>query len=289
MKKSIDKIYKLILLSVAAFILAIAVESVFNVEQIVPGGVTGIGILLQYITKGRFGLVEGIPIWVTNLALNIPLFIVGFMVLSKDSMGKTVYTTVALSFFMAILPELHILTADRPINILVGGMLFGIAYGIMFRLNASSGGADLLALIVNRFRRDISIPVILAIIDIAIVIAGAIVLGLENIIYAAIAIFVSTKVSDRIVQGLRQGKMAYIISSRSREIRDYIISGICRGVTLVDVHGGYLDAERVMIISVLSSRQLVELKDKIKEIDEKAFLIVGQVTEVFGEGFTKMT
>lgn len=289
MKKVLDHIYALMQLSVAAFILAIAVESVFNVKQVVPGGVTGIGILLQYITRGRFGLMEGIPIWITNIALNIPLFIAGFRVLSRDSMKRTVYTTLALSFFMAIMPELDILTGDKAVDILVGGMLFGIAYGIMFRLNASSGGADLLALIVNRFRRDISIPVILAIIDIAIVIAGAIVLGIENIIYAAIAIFVSTKVSDRIVQGLRQGKMAYIISSKSREIRDYIISGICRGVTLVDVHGGYKDTDRVMIISVLSSRQLVGLKDKIREIDENAFLIVGQVTEVFGEGFTKIT
>ncbi len=289
MEKVRDKVYTVVLLTLSALILAIGVESVFNIEKVVTGGVTGIGILLQYLTRGQFGLTEGIPIWVTNLIFNIPLFISGFRVLPRDSMIKTVYTTIALSGFLAVLPEFDILTGDKPVNILVGGILFGVSYGIMFRLNASSGGADLLALIVNHFRRDISIPVILAIIDIGIVLAGAVVLGSDNLIYASIAIFVSTKVADRMVQGLRQGKMAYIISTKSEEIRTHIINGICRGVTLVDVRGGYLQQQRVMILSVLSSRQLVKLKDKIREIDENAFLIVGQITEVFGEGFTKIT
>lgn len=289
MGKKAQYVYELLLLAVAAFILSVAVESLFNAEQIVPGGVTGIGILLQSITHDRFGLAQGIPIWFTNLACNIPLFIGGFRLLSRDSMIKTIYTTTLLSVFLAILPRYEILTDNRLLNILVGGFLFGMAYGIMFRLNASSGGVDLLALILNHFRRDISIPVILAIIDIGIVTAGAVALGLENIMYAAIAIVISAKVADRIVQGFRQGKMAYIISSQSDAIKNYIISGICRGVTLVDVRGGYSASGRVMIISVLSSRQLVELKEKIIEIDENAFLIVGQITEVFGEGFTKMT
>ncbi len=283
MKKSKDILAAYLLLTLGAFIMSVGVEDVFNVEQIVSGGVTGLGIVIEALTAGK------VPIWVTNIACNIPLFIVGIKVLDKISMIRTVYTTIVCTFFMAVLPVFHILTNDRLVNMLLGGILFGIAYGIFFRLRASSGGADLLALIVNRFRRDISTPVILAIIDVAIVLAGAVVFGIENILYAIIVIFISTKVSDRIIQGFRQGKMIYLISERSAEIKDYILNHINRGVTVLDAKGGYRNKDRVMIISVLSSRQLVELKDKIKEMDDKAFLIISQITDVFGEGFTKIT
>lgn len=108
-------------------------------------------------------------------------------------------------------------------------------------------------------------------------------------LYAIIAIMIATKLSDVIVQGLRHGKLVYIISSRCEDIKAYIMNEIGRGVTVLDTRGGYTNEARLMMISVLSSRQLVELKDKIKEIDEKSFLVVGQISEVFGEGFTKFT
>ncbi len=283
MKSKKDIVAEYFLLAVGAFIMSVGVESVFNEEQIVSGGVTGLGIIIEALSFGK------VPVWITNLACNIPLFIAGVKVLDRTSMKRTVYTTILSTIFMATLPVFPILTDDTLVNMLLGGMLYGISYGILFRYKASSGGADLLALIVGRFRRDISTPVILAVIDITIVLAGAVVFGVENILYAIVVIFISTKVADRIIQGLRQGKMIYLISERSGEIKDYIINNIHRGVTILNAKGGYKNKDRVMIISVLSSRQLVELKDKIREIDDKSFLIICQITDVFGEGFTKIT
>ena len=172
---------------------------------------------------------------------------------------------------------------------ILGGVMFGCAYGLMFRQNASSGGVDLMALILNHLRHDIGAPLFLGGIDLAIVVAGGLAFGFENMLYAVIAIAISTKLSDVIVQGLRHGKLVYIISSHCEEIKACIMNEIGRGVTVLNTRGGYTNEGRVMIISVLSSRQLVELKDKIRTIDENSFLIVGQVTEVFGEGFTKFS
>jgi uncharacterized membrane-anchored protein YitT (DUF2179 family) len=284
MKKNLEIYTKL---TIAAFLLSAAIQWIFNAEQIVPGGVTGIGIIIENITSDISGV--KIPVWLTNIVINIPLFICGYRILDRESMIKTVYTTVASTVFMAAIPEVPLVTGDRLLNMITGGTMLGISYGIMFRNNSSSGGVDLIALIINKSKPYIRPPVILGIIDVIIVAAGGIAFGIENMLYAIIAILISAKLSDRIIQGFRQGKIAYIISSHCEEIRKYIINDIKRGVTLLDTRGGYANDPRVMIISVLSSRELVKLKDKIMEIDDEYFLIITSVTEVFGEGFTNLT
>lgn len=280
MNNSLKAIGTYILLTFAAFLMSMGVIWIFNSEQIVPGGVTGIGIIIENIFT--------VPVWITNLIINIPLFICGYFILDKISMIRTAYTTVASTIFMALIPELPLLTADRLLNMIIGGTMFGCAYGIMFRLNSSSGGVDLMALILNHLRRDIGAHLFLGGMDLIIIAAGGVAFGIENMVYAIIAIIISTRLSDRIIQGFRQGMLAYIISEKSFEIKNYITDEIERGVTVLDARGGYTNESRVLMISVLSSRQLVELKEKIKEIDEKSFLIVGQITEVFGEGFTNL-
>lgn len=277
------------LLTVAAFLMSLGVVWIFNSEQIVPGGVTGIGIIIENLTKGMGNGETGIPVWLSNLVINIPLFICGYFLLEKKSMIRTAYTTAVSTVFMAAIPTFPLATQDKLLNMILGGVMFGCAYGLMFRQNASSGGVDLMALILNHLRHDIGAPLFLGRIDLAIVVAGGLAFGFENMLYAVIAIAISTKLSDVIVQGLRHGKLVYIISSHCEEIKACIMNEIGRGVTVLNTRGGYTNEGRVMIISVLSSRQLVELKDKIRTIDENSFLIVGQVTEVFGEGFTKFS
>ena len=277
------------LLTVAAFLMSLGVVWIFNSEQIVPGGVTGIGIIIENLTKGMGNGETGIPVWLSNLVINIPLFICGYFLLEKKSMIRTAYTTAVSTVFMAAIPTFPLATQDKLLNMILGGVMFGCAYGLMFRQNASSGGVDLMALILNHLRHYIGAPLFLGGIDLAIVVAGGLAFGFENMLYAVSAIAISTKLSDMIVQGLRHGKLVYIISSHCEEIKACIMNEIGRGVTVLNTRGGYTNEGRVMIISVLSSRQLVELKDKIRTIDENSFLIVGQVTEVFGEGFTKFS
>lgn len=280
MKNLTEKVVLYALLTAATFVMSLGVIWIFNTEQIVPGGVTGIGIIIENLVS--------VPVWITNLVINIPLFICGYFILEKKSMIRTAYTTALSTLFMAIIPEMPLLTNDRLLNMIIGGTMFGFAYGIMFRLNSSSGGVDLMALILNHYRRDIGAHLFLGGIDLIIIVAGGLAFGIENMVYAIIAIIISTRLSDRIIQGFRQGKLAYIISERCNEIKSYITEEIERGVTVIDAKGGYTGKPRVLMISVLSSRQLVDLKEKIKEIDKNSFLVVGQITEVFGEGFTNL-
>ena len=203
MNKNRETIETYVLLTVAAFLMSLGVVWIFNSEQIVPGGVTGIGIIIENLTEN---MGTGIPVWLTNLVINVPLFIWGYFLLDRKSMVRTAYTTVISTAFLAVIPAFPLATHDRLLNMILGGVIFGCAYGLMFRLNASSGGVDLMALILNHMRNDIGAPLFLGGIDIVIVIAGGIAFGLENMLYAVIAIVISTKLSDMIVQGIRHGK-----------------------------------------------------------------------------------
>ena len=238
------------LLTVAAFLMSLGVVWIFNSEQIVPGGVTGIGIIIENLTKGMGNGEAGIPVWLSNLVINIPLFICGYFLLEKKSMIRTAYTTAVSTVFMAAIPTFPLATQDKLLNMILGGVMFGCAYGLMFRQNASSGGVDLMALILNHLRHDIGAPLFLGGIDLAIVVAGGLAFGFENMLYAVIAIAISTKLSDVIVQGLRHGKLVYIISSHCEEIKACIMNEIGRGVTVLNTSGGYTNEGRVMIISV---------------------------------------
>ena len=227
------------LLTVAAFLMSLGVVWIFNSEQIVPGGVTGIGIIIENLTKGMGNGETGIPVWLSNLVINIPLFICGYFLLEKKSMIRTAYTTAVSTVFMAAIPTFSLATQDKLLNMILGGVMFGCAYGLMFRQNASSGGVDLMALILNHLRHDIGAPLFLGGIDLAIVVAGGLAFGFENMLYAVIAIAISTKLSDVIVQGLRHGKLVYIISSHCGEIKACIMNEIGRGVTVLNTRGGY--------------------------------------------------
>ena len=138
--------------------MSLGVVWIFNSEQIVPGGVTGIGIIIENLTEN---MGTGIPVWLTNLVINVPLFIWGYFLLDRKSMVRTAYTTVISTAFLAVIPALPLATHDRLLNMILGGVIFGCAYGLMFRLNASSGGVDLMALILNHMRNDIGAPLFL--------------------------------------------------------------------------------------------------------------------------------
>lgn len=163
----------------------------------------------------------------------------------------------------------------------------GAGLGLIFASYASSGGTDLMATLINRKIRYISIPKIMAIIDGIIVIAGAFVFGVEKGIYAIIAIYIVTKVSDTIMEGPNRAKQIYIISDKYDEIGNYILENINRGVTYIQSRGAYTKKEKNMIMCVVSSKEMVKIKQNLYRIDENAICFVGDIREAFGEGFTK--
>jgi uncharacterized membrane-anchored protein YitT (DUF2179 family) len=156
---------------------------------------------------------------------------------------------------------------------------------LVFSAYASTGGTDLLASIIHKYRRHISVPFILTFIDGAIVVLGALVFGLGNALYAIIAIYITTKVSDGLLEGLKFAKMAFIISDDYDRIAQEIMTTLDRGVTGLSSTGMYSNKDRKMLFCVVSKKEIVKITEIAKRIDKNSFVIVNDVREVMGEGF----
>ena len=247
------------LMTVGAFLMAFSVVVYFNPLELVTGGVTGLAILFDHLFH--------IPMWLVNAAVNVPLFIIGYKVLGKLVFYRTVYATVCLSVFLGLIRPLPLLTGD----VLVDGLC----------------GADMTAQIINRRISHISVPKLMAIVDGIIILAGIGVFGLRNGIYAMIVLFVMTKVSDLVLEGPNHAKLIYIISTEEKILTEYIIGQLGRGVTKIPASGGYTGSPKQILLCALSSKEMVNVKRKISEVDDRAICFVGDIREAYGEGFTK--
>lgn len=260
------------------FVMSVAVVMCFDKAEVVVGGATGLAIIFKSLFD--------IPMWVVNVTFNLPLFIIGFKVLDRQSFVRTLVSNALLTVYLAAMPQLDILTGDLLVDIILGSVLMGIGLGFVFRAYASSGGTDLMATLINHWVGYMSVPKIMAVIDGIIVLVGVGVFGLTKGIYALIAIFIVTKVSDGMVEGPGRAKLLYIISGASEEISQYITNVVGRGATKIQVTGAFTDNEKNMLMCVVSSREMVKIKQKTYQIDPLAICFVGDIREAFGEGFT---
>lgn len=261
--------------------MAVAVVVYFDAIGIVTGGVTGIAIIIKQYAN--------IPMWIVNTVLNVPLFFIGIKRFGIRRFIKTVYATFMLSFFLGIIPKLDILTGDKLADVIVGAFFMGSGIGIILLQGASSGGADLLAVLLHKRFMYWSVPRILLIIDGVIVLAGVTVFGIKIGVYAIIAVYVVTKVSDNIIDGFGRKKLIYIISRETEAIVTYISTTLERGASCIDITGAYTKIPREMIMCVANKHEMVEMKKKVYEIDENAICFIGDIREAFGEGFTKLS
>ena len=260
-------------------LMAIAVTSFFDTTGVVTGGVTGVAIIFKKLFNA--------PMWVVNGCINIPLFILGYKILDKETFIRSLVATVGLTFFLGIIPQLNIRTGDLLVDVIFGAVIMGGGLGLILGAYASSGGTDFMATMINKKISYISVPKIMAVIDAVIVLAGAGVFGIYKGMYALIAIYITTKVSDAVVAGPGKAAMMYIITNSENEIMDYITGTVGRGATWIQVVGAYTKNSHKMIICVVSDREMVKIKQQIYKIDKNAICFIGEIREAFGEGFTK--
>lgn len=270
---------QIVLLVVGTFVMAVAVVCYFDQIGVVAGGVTGLAIIFERLWY--------VPMWIVNLLFNIPLFLIGYRVFEKRILGRMIAGTVLLTVFLGIIPSCNILTGDLLVDVIVGSVLMGLGLGFVFLGQASTGGVDLLSTIINRRVRYISIPKIMGLLDGVIVFAGAAAFGIKKGIYALIAVYIIQRIADAIMEGPNHAKMLYIITKEEAACAEYIINKIERGVTFIPVNGAYTNVPKRMILSVVSGKEMVQIKQKIYQIDENAICFVGDIREAFGEGFTK--
>lgn len=265
------------LITAGAFIMGFAIKNMFDPISLVTGGVTGIAIILKSLA--------GIPLWLTNTLCNIPLFFAAWKIKGWRFIKRTAVATGALSLSLYVIPEIPFLMEDLLLTSLFGGIISGLGTGLVFLFQATTGGTDMLAALLQRKLRHYSIAQIMQVLDAGVVLAGAAVFGVRYALYALIAIYGIAKVSDGLLEGLKFSKQAYIISDQYREIAKAVMTRMDRGVTAVDAVGMYSGQNKKLLFCVVSKKEIVILREIVAEFDKKAFVIVSDVREVFGEGF----
>ena len=282
MKKSVFNYFLLqsLGLLVGCIFMSIGINMFFKPYTIAPGGLSGLSLVLGKLT--------GLPISVVMLAIGIPLIIFSIKILGiKDSI-KTLVGMTVFSIILEVTSSLSNfdVTKDVLLCSISGALCLGVGLGIILKMDASTGGTDLIALMLNRAFPSIPLSKFMIILDGMVVIsAGIASKNLETALYSGVALYIIVKIVDAIVSGLNYSKAFMIISNQADSLRDGITKELDRGVTFLQGKGGYTNEEKNVLLVVVSKNQEVHLKKVIKNIDPLAFIIVSDVHEVLGQGF----
>ena len=280
-KKS--KLLEYLMIIVGTGLMALAINSVFDASGMVTGGFSGVAIIVKAWTKGVID--GGIPLWVTNIGLNVPLFLIGWKIHGFSSVKQALIGDISLSAWLAFPPVWNLAGDDLLLAALYGGVIQGVGIGLVFLGGGTTGGTDMMAAIIQKYLKHYSIAQIMQIIDAGVVLVGMYVFGIHKALYAIIAVYLVTKVSDGLIEGLKFSKTAYIITGKPDEISNMIINDLDRGVTGINAKGMYSGQDKLMLFCVVNKKEIVMLKEKVDEIDPAAFVIVTDAREVHGEGF----
>ena len=249
-------------------------------NQIAPGGITGVGMIVNHLA--------GLPVGVVSLALNIPLFLAGYRTMGRVFAFRSLVATILLSVFIDVLP-LKPMTTDPLLGTLFGGVLLGIGLGLIMRGGATSGGSDMIARMVHRRFQFISVGSFLFAIDFAVVTAAGFLIGTTEALYALINIFLTAKVMDAVIIGFTGNKACFVISDRWEAISARILKEMDRGVTQLSSRGAYSGTERPTLLCVISRSEIMAFKRILREEDENAFVIIVEAHEAIGDGFSGLT
>lgn len=264
-------------------LLATGIKCIFDPIGLVTGGFTGIAIIVKQMTGHIIS--GGIPLWLTNILLNVPVFLVALHVKGKAFIGRTAAATLLLSAWLYILPEWDLVKGDYTLAAVYGGVICGAAMGLIFLARATTGGTDMVAALIQHLLPHYSIAQIMQILDGLIVLMGLYFFGVQPAMYSIVAIFIVSKISDALMEGFKFSKAAFIITDKYEQVAKHIMEDLDRGVTGLNAKGMYSQKEKCMLYCVVSPKEIVALKEAVLEIDKKAFVIVIDAHEVLGEGF----
>ena len=275
----------LIIIIIGATIIAFAVKYIFDPSGLVTGGVSGLAIVIRYLT-GHYWTYE-VPLWLSNVILNVPIFLFAWYTDGFKSIIRTGTAWVIMTIELYLFPEYSFIPDNLLLTAIYGGIAFGVGTGLLLIARATTGGTDMLGNTISKYLRHISVGKLIEILDGLIVIVGAFVFDVEHTLYAIISVFVMGRVCDYIIDRGKKAKIAMIISSHPDEISKAILQELDRGVTSIGAIGEYSGNPKKLLICVCTKRDIPDVKDIVKEYDKKAFFIVGNVSEAMGEGFVE--
>lgn len=249
-------------------------------NNIVSGGIVGVAMIFNELLP--------VPVGVTTIILNIPLFVIAWRYFGLDFLISSLVGMALSSAFVDLFAMFKIvLTNDPMLASIIGGVIKGVGLGVIYYVGSTTGGVDIVAKMLRMKNPHLNLGTILLLIDAAIIIAYAVILNkYESAMYSVITMFVVSKVIDLALYGIDNSCICYIISEKSSDISHEIISGYMhRGVTILEGRGAYSGKEKQVIMCVIKRQQIAEIRRIIRNLDENAFFIVSDAKNVFGNGF----
>jgi len=272
--------FEILLIMLGTMIMSIATALFLLPNQLSSGGFSGIATISYYLFNWKMGSVI--------LLLNIPLFILAFIRIGKEFVFKSILGTVFLSLFIDFFDKYEVLTTDRFLACIYGGILIGIGTSLILKATASTGGSDLVSYIIKSFKPNLSTGSLIVIFDIIVITLNVLFLKkLEIGLYSAISIYLMGKVIDVVFEGIGFSKMVFIISDKYQKISDEVTQNVVRGITGIYSKGMYTNEEKTMLMCIASRREVIQIKQIANRIDPKSFTVITNVREVYGKGFKK--
>jgi len=281
---------------IGTFLMAVGLVVFIAPLKLAPGGVYGIAIILHHLFE--------FPIGITGIALDIPLLIVGTLILGPKFGFKTIIGIVSLSGFITLMefvygyePLIQLIVDNKVVpdpaaNLIIalfGAVLVGLGLGLVFKARATSGGTDIVAMVLKKYFKHIPLGTMIMMVDSVIVLAALAIFKDWTIpLYSWFVIYVCGFTIDKVISGFAKRKAVLIISDQHDEIKEFIIKELDRGGTFLHGEGMYNQAEKKIIFTTMSSKELPSLLYHIHETDPKAFVSILDATDVFGEGFNSL-
>lgn len=264
------------LITLGTIIVVIGLDALVIPYNLLTGGVTGIAVLLQYITN--------IDSYIFLIAINIPIFIIGIKEINKRFALYSIYALTLMSVLIPVFEDYVVMTNDILLASIFGGLLIGIGCGLVFRAGSSQGGFDIIAIIIKK-KKGINIGEFMLLSNVVIILASAFMFNLELSMYTLISMAVTSKTIDLVQEGYNTRRTIMIVSGQYEEISGEIMKSFGRGVTLLEGSGGYSKHNSKIIHCVVNRFELPKLKNLVNRVDPSAFMTVTETKEVMGGSF----
>lgn len=281
MKKSWKKSFETVIcVLIGNLIVAIAASAFIIPHGIIAGGATGVGLTINHYVRGNLSVIIFI--------VNITLFILGTAVLGKKFALTTLVSTVVYPVFLSIVqtvPGIAELTDNSMLGALYGGALLGLGVGLVVRVGSSTGGTDILALVLNKWFH-MSVAVFMYIVDFIVLVCQAVFSTPEQILYGILVLVVTTMMMNRMVLMGQSQIQLFIITEKYEEVKEKVLKEIDAGVTMVHIETGYGAKQQKGVLCVIPNRKLYAVNQVVQTVDPRAFITITQINEVRGRGFS---
>lgn len=274
----IEVVKRIVFLTIGAILMAVGLEIFLVPNNIIDGGITGISIILSYLTD--------IPLGLFLFILNLPFLFLGYKQIGKTFAISTLYGISIMSLTTFLLHSVDPLTIDEFLASIFGGMVLGTGVGLVIRFGGSLDGTEIVAILFSK-KLPFSVGEIVMFVNLFILTSAGFVFSWDRAMYSLIAYYIAYKMIDIVIEGFDESKAAWIISDEYRDIGEAIMSRLGRGVTYLNGEGGFTGGEKKVIFVVITRLEEAKLKSIVTDMDSAAFLAVGNIHDVKGGRFKK--